>query len=144
MEDVGLLKKFDFFRNLTTFEIVKMNMITERVAFKKGEEIVKEGSPCDSIFIVKEGSVKVIKGGKQIVTLGKGNPLGEISFVDKGKRSATLVADKSSVLIKIRVDKLAALLEKEKEIAYKVYRALAVALSRRLRNTTDALLFLPD
>lgn len=142
MEDIALLKRIEFFSGLTTFELTQISRITERATFKQGEDIVKQGTTCDAVYILKEGSVNVIKDGKLLITLDKGSPIGEISFVDGGPRSASVTAETDSVLIKIPLNAFAELMNKEKDIACKIYRSIAVTLCQRLRDANDTLLLL--
>ena len=64
MEDIRLLKNLDLFKGLATLDVVKIGKVVRRVSFEKGQEIVKEGTACDSIFFVKQGSVSVMRQGK--------------------------------------------------------------------------------
>lgn len=140
MEDIRLLKSLDLFKGLATLDIVRINKIVSKVSFKKGQEIVKEGTACDSIYFVKEGSVSVMKKGKRIAAIGAGHPVGEVSFIDKGARSATVVADAESTLLKVPVSALERLMKEDKDMGYRVYKSLAVTLAGRLRDTNDSLL----
>lgn len=144
MENMTLLKHLDFFKNLTSQELSEINKITGCIIFKKGQEIVKQGTACDAIYIIKLGSAQIFKDEKLLITLDKGSPLGEISFVDKGKRSATAVAETDSVLIKISIDALEKLMEKEREIAYKIFRSIATTLCQRLRDANETLLLIAE
>lgn len=144
MEDIALLKRIDFFGGLTAFELTKISKISERVKFNANDEVMKEGGVCDSIYIIKEGALKVVKGGKLLITLDAGSPVGEVSFIDKGPRSATVIAEEDSVLIKIPVDSLNELMSTDKELSCKIYRSIAVTLCQRLRDADDTLLLLSE
>jgi len=105
---------------------------------------MREGEPCESMFIVKEGAVRVEKMGKLLTTLESGSPIGEIAFVDKMPRSATVTADVDSTLIRLRIDALERLLERSPQLSSKVYKAVAETLCERLRDATDTLLLLSE
>ncbi|MDP2168243.1 MAG: cyclic nucleotide-binding domain-containing protein [Thermodesulfovibrionales bacterium] len=140
MDETALLKKLDFFSSLTTEELFRMSEITEPAVFKKDEEVVREGTPCDSLFVIKKGSARVLKEGKLLITLEEGSPIGEVSFVDRGKRSATVIADSDMEAVKIPLHAFERFLETEKGIGLKVYSSIAVILSQRLRDTNDTLM----
>ncbi|MBI4823733.1 MAG: cyclic nucleotide-binding domain-containing protein [Nitrospirae bacterium] len=142
MEDIALLKRIEFFNGLTTLELTQLSRITERTTFKQGQEIVTQGAVCDAVYILKDGSVNVIKDGKLLITLDKGSPIGEISFVDGGPRSASVTAETDSVLIKIPISAFVELMSREKDIACKIYKSIAVTLCQRLRDANDTLLLL--
>jgi CRP-like cAMP-binding protein len=141
---MDILRKIFFLKDLSTGELIKVNILSEKEDFKEGEEIVKEGEPCEAVYIIKEGSVRVMKGNTHIETLGPGEPIGEIAFIDKGERSATLVAHSDTSLIKIPADHLEKVLSMDKELAFKIHRSILVFLSKRLREANEALKIIPD
>lgn len=139
---MALLKRLAFFEHLTSMELAKINTIVERSIFKASEEIVKEEESCDALYIIKQGYVRVSRAGKEIATLGAGSPIGEIAFIDKDLRSATVVALDDTTTIKIPADRFEELMRKEKDIAYKVYRTMAIILCKRLRDTNETLIMM--
>ena len=140
MEETAVLKKINFFKDLTSWELMQVNKITERQLFKAGEHIVKEGTVCNAFYIIKNGSVKVEKEGREIATLGSEEPIGEVSFIDSGVRSATITALQDTVVIKLPSDKFKELMSNSAEIANKVYRTIAQTLCQRLRETNEILI----
>lgn len=60
--------------------------------FKGGQAIVKEGDKGDVMFIIKEGSVLVFKGGKELNQLKSGSIFGEQALIKHTVRNATCVA----------------------------------------------------
>jgi len=144
MENMELLRNISFLKDLSTGELIKINILTENVSFREGEEIMQEGGPCDAIYIVKSGSVRIMKSGTHLETVEAGEPLGEIAFIDKGPRSATIVAATDAALIRLASDKFEQVLAHDKELANKIYRSIIMTLCRRLRDATQALKIIPD
>lgn len=144
MENMDLLRSISFLKDLSTGELIKINILTEDISFREGEEIMREGAPCDAIYIVKSGSVKIMKGGAHLETVEAGEPLGEIAFIDKGPRSATIVAATNTALIRLASDQFEQLLAHDKELATKIYRSIIITLCKRLRDATQALKIIPD
>ncbi len=144
MENMDLLRSISFLKDLSTGELIKINILTDTVTFREGEEIMQEGAACDAIYIVKSGSVRVIKSGTHLETVEAGEPLGEIAFIDKGPRSATIVAATDTALIRLAADKFEQVLAHDRELAVKIYRSIIVTLCRRLREATQALKIVPD
>ena len=105
---------------------------------------MQEGAPCDAIYIVKSGSVRIMKGGTHLETVEAGEPLGEIAFIDKGPRSATIIAATDTALIRLASDKFEQVLAHDKELANKIYRSIIMTLCKRLRDATQALKIVPD
>lgn len=140
MEDIALLKKLDFFSGLGMMELTKINTLAKRAVFKKGTDVVLEKTPCAALYIVKTGRVRVSKDGREIAVLGEGSPIGEVSFIDKGPRSASVTALEDTVFIVIPSDGFQELMDREQELASKVYRAIALLLCGRLRETNKLML----
>ena len=68
----------------------------QKVAFKAGETIIREGDEGDTAFFIVSGTVNVSVGrGDRAQTVGKletGEVFGEMSLIDPGPRSATVTA----------------------------------------------------
>ncbi|MBN1622698.1 MAG: cyclic nucleotide-binding domain-containing protein [Endomicrobiales bacterium] len=63
--------------------------------YKKGQTIIKQGAPGNSLLIVEDGEVDIIdekNQSRKIATLKEGAILGEISLVTEEPRSCTAVA----------------------------------------------------
>ena len=73
--------------------------------FKKGDVIIKQGSPGDSMFLIKSGLVKVISKveGKDdfISRLFSGDYFGEIALFTGKPRMAEVIAESDSELMEI-------------------------------------------
>jgi CRP-like cAMP-binding protein len=71
------------------FEVARKSV---EVTFPAGTTIVRQGDPGDALCIIAEGVVEVIRDGKVVGRLTAGDYFGEISLIDGGPRSATVVA----------------------------------------------------
>lgn len=146
MEKTEILKEIMLFKDLTTFEIIKVNKVTKTRNFKSDEVIFREGAMGDSLYIVKNGSVRVTKldeGGEEkvLAILNTGDHFGEIALVDNHPRSATVIANEDTELIQIQADDFNKLLDSDKEIALKFYKSFVKVLCARLRDTNESLTF---
>ena len=66
---------------------------TDEVRFAPGERIVEEGNPGETLFVMLEGQAKVMRDGKVRTRLVPGDFFGEVSVLDGGPRTATVVAE---------------------------------------------------
>jgi CRP/FNR family transcriptional regulator, cyclic AMP receptor protein len=104
----------------------------------EGQIIFTEGDAGTFMCILHRGQVSVRKTGGsgalvEIATLRKGRAFGEMAVLDGERRSATCVAASDCQLLTLGKDSLEKMLHEAPRIAARIIRALAVALSKRLR-----------
>ena len=89
------------------------------------------------MYLVLEGEVRVrLKvGGSEtaLATLGPGDFFGDISIFDHGPRSADVVADSSSVLLKISSNAFAQMAKVAPELSTPFLLAIGCTLTARIR-----------
>lgn len=101
-----------------------------------GDTLVREGMPCASVFILLDGGMEVsITGLGRVATLGAGEMIGELSFVDSAPPSATVTAQTACVMLDLDKGMLAAQLARDDGFARRFYKAIAMFLADRLRGT---------
>ena len=111
---------------------------------------VKEGERGDAMFLILEGEVRVrvVRDGKESIlsTLKSGDFFGEVSLLDEGPRSADVVANDRSTLLKISTAAFARLRREAPALAEPFLHALSQILVGRLRvlnkRYVDSLLML--
>lgn len=104
----------------------------------EGQTIFSEGDAGTFMCILHRGMVSVRKTDAtgalvEIATLRKGRAFGEMAVLDGERRSATCVAASDCQLLTLGKDSLEKMLMDAPRIAARIIRALAVALSKRLR-----------
>ncbi len=109
LENVIFLKKTKLFSSIQTSELRAVAAIAEELTFKSGDVIVQENDVGDSLFIIKNGIVEVIKevDGKKSVRLAQlssGECFGEMALFDAELRSASVCAKKTCTLLCIKSD----------------------------------------
>lgn len=98
--DQGLqrfLQKTSWFGNLPEDVIGSLAEKVQQHLLKKGETLIEIGSTGDSVFIIRNGWVKIVipddKDGEVVLNhLGPGEFVGELSLVDQKPRSASVIA----------------------------------------------------
>jgi CRP-like cAMP-binding protein len=104
----------------------------------KGQPIFNEGDAGTFMCIIHSGTVSVQKlngEGKQIetATLRSGRAFGEMAVLDGERRSASCIAASPCYLLNLGKDSLDKMLNDAPKVAAKIIRAIAVAMSKRLR-----------
>ncbi|WP_296180744.1 cyclic nucleotide-binding domain-containing protein [Pseudomonas sp. UBA1879] len=104
----------------------------------KGEAIFSEGDAGTFMCIIHSGTVSVQKRngeGKPVetATLRSGRAFGEMAVLDGERRSASCVAASACTLLNLGKDSLDKMLNEAPKVAAKIIRAIAIAMSKRLR-----------
>jgi len=104
--------------------------------------LIEQGKPIDALYILLDGVLTVVTDAnptEPIATLNPGEIVGEISFVDSRPPTATVKAPGNAVVLSIPRAHLVDKLQQDTGFASRFYRALAVFLSHRLRDTDSHL-----
>ena len=83
---------------------------TMKIKLKKDEILFLAEEDQRDLFIIQKGKVMVfVQKGSQIIPvayLGDGEYIGELTFFDEGKRSASIICTEDSEFIKIPVEEM--------------------------------------
>ena len=89
-EKFTAMKKTNFFKEFFDSEIWEVLRAGVWKEFPQNEQIVTEGEIDDSFYIIISGKVIVKKGGKDLIVLGSGDCFGEMGYISKEKRTASI------------------------------------------------------
>jgi len=103
-EKFNTLRSLPFFKNFNDVELWEVLRISEWRKLDKDEHIVKEGDEGRKFFILANGTVRVVKQGRLLSLLHKGDCFGEMAhFSDKDSRRTTDVISKIGITL-IEID----------------------------------------
>ncbi|MCC6708268.1 MAG: glutaminase A [Gammaproteobacteria bacterium] len=123
-------------------ELATLQALLERRHYAAAEVLCREGEPADSLFFILAGEVSVnvplaYQRQGRISTLGPGTAVGEMAMLDRGKRSADIVADTDVTCLVLDYARLAAAPGVVGErVRLKLVTNIARALTRKLRQAT--------
>ena len=133
----GALRRIRILAGLTDAQLERFARFTELHPVPQWSEVVKLGSPGDSMYLVLEGEVRVrlMIAGKESVlaTLAAGEFFGEVALFDHGPRSADVVANQDSLLLKIPAGAFQRFLGESPEPAASFLYAMCKTLIARIR-----------
>lgn len=108
--------------------------MSETIRLMPNEYLMREGEESTEMYYLQSGTLVVYKrrgdGDHQIGNIIAGELVGEMSFLDKMPRSASVKALSDCVLVKIPPEKL----EQTMETMPKWFSALLHTLTERLRK----------
>lgn len=124
------------FGQLNDSDVEWLSNVGERQKIAPGTELIREGSDLDTVYLILDGQMSVWSGGRiKLATLASGDILGEMSLVDSSKTSASVKCETESVVLAISKAKLGDRLKTDIGFAARFYKALALFLADRMRNT---------
>ena len=137
---VEVLRRMPLFRHLIYKEILRVLNVTTVREFAPGEEVIKEGTPGDEMFILLRGKIRLHKNDAFITHLAPGAHIGEMALVDRRQpRSASATAEERSRLLGLKRRDFYEIIRKEPQLSVKLLWAFTQVLADRLRKTTAEL-----
>jgi CRP/FNR family transcriptional regulator, cyclic AMP receptor protein len=85
------LSRVPLFSRLSRKELEFLASRTDEVDVKADYTLIKQGSPADTFYVLMEGEATVNVDGKSRPSLKAGDFFGEISMLDRGPATATVV-----------------------------------------------------
>jgi CRP-like cAMP-binding protein len=131
------------FTTLTEGEEARILEECDRVEVGRGEILLRKGDSTNAFYIVCEGELHVIdeKPGKRFLlsALRERDLFGEMSFLDEGPRSATVVAATDAVVLRFTKEDFIRLMVEDAETGARLLLAVGLLLVDRLRKADSAL-----
>lgn len=125
------LGRVPLFSSLSSRHLKRIADSTEEARFMEGASVVKEGQKGDSFYVILQGQAKVVnEAGKVVNRLLPGDFFGEISLLDGGPRSATVVTETPVTMLELKRNAFLRALADEPDVAVKLLRHTAGMLRR--------------
>ncbi len=124
---------------LSDADMVWLLSIGKLRTIRAGERLVEIGRPVDDLYFVIRGRLAVLTPADvAVATLGESEVIGEMSFVDRRPPTVSVRAEERSELLMIPRQTILDRFDREPVFAARFYRAIALFLAERLRETTAA------
>ena len=102
----------------------------DEVEVEAGRTLIKQGDPADSFFVLLEGGAEVRVDGRQRPPLTAGSFFGEISMLDLGPATATVVTTTPARLMVMSHVQFRDAIKSNNELLSRVMSAMAKRLRR--------------
>jgi CRP-like cAMP-binding protein len=123
------------FESLSKRHLRKIAGLTKTLEYDAGDTVIEEGDPGDAFFVTVAGQAKVLARGKTVHRLIPGDHFGEISLLDGGPRSASVVAETPLSVLRLTRASFLRLVKEDADLA----RALLASLARMVRRVDRSL-----
>lgn len=125
------LSSIPLFANLSARQLRRILKSATEHRYEAGDVIVREGGRTQTLFVILEGTAKVVKNGRTLARRSVGEFFGEVSMIDLRPRAATVTAETSMVCMVLYHDDLRKLVIGDPQVAWSLLQTLA----GRLRDT---------
>ena len=135
-EKFARISGLQFFKDFPDSDLWELIHAGEWLVVAPDTAIVSEGDVDPAFFVVVDGSVRVEKNRRCVVKLSAGECFGEMGMADGRKRSASIVADSSATLFRVRsavIDRMSV------NAQLRLQRSFLYALIDRLEDATSRL-----
>jgi serine/threonine protein phosphatase PrpC len=137
---VEVLRKMPLFRHLIYKEILRLLNVTTVREYAPGEEIIKEGTPGDEMYVLLRGKIRLHKNDTFITHLEPGSHIGEMALIDRRQpRSASATAEERARVLLLSRRDFYEIIRKEPQLSTKLLWSFTQVLAERLRKTTAEL-----
>jgi len=123
----------EMFRQLDPAELAAVAKTAEIMEYPAGAVIAAEGEVGRSMFVIRRGSVEILKGTRKVAQLGVGDICGEIALFTGDPRGASVVAAAPLEVLVVHKAGFDAILKQNKEFVAKIERMVTA----RLQSTAD-------
>jgi sulfate permease, SulP family len=139
----GLTTHFDGL--LDADELAALGVFFEPVVLMAGARLAAQGEASDAMFLVETGRVSVYlrlgdgvaAARKRLRSYGPGTVLGEMGLYTRAPRSAEMIADEATRVLRLGVARVAELETSNPALALKLHRHVVRTLAERLHAAND-------
>jgi len=112
---------------------------SQKQRIKSEAILIEKDGQINALYFVLSGAFRVLLEDTQLAKIGKGEVVGEISFIDRRPPLATVQAVEPSTVLAIPHLQLKLKLEQDISFASRFYQGLLLGLTDRIRGTVDRL-----
>lgn len=145
MDILKTLHSIPLFSGLEMKSLGRLTPLFDKEFFAEGSKILREGEFGDSVYLIADGKVSVTKYSEIldkevfITHLNKGSYFGEVSLIDNQPRSASIISDEDTTVLRLRKSVFEKLLLEDKTFAINFYRNCLNETLVRMRETATNL-----
>ncbi|MCG6877955.1 MAG: cyclic nucleotide-binding domain-containing protein [Deltaproteobacteria bacterium] len=136
------LKGINIFEGLSVSELAAIASVTEELECAKDEFVIKEGEAGETMFLIINGAVSVLKGVGvensreiELARIGVGDYFGEMALFEDAVRSASIKASEDSRFLVLHKQEFTEIVREYPQIALHICKAL----SGRMRDLHEKL-----
>lgn len=133
----GALRRIKILADLKDAQLAHLADFLEYKQIVHHTEVARQGEPGDAMYLVMSGELRArtMIGGKEtiLMTFGPGDFFGEMSLFDQGPRSADVVANQDSAVLRLSAGSFERLIREMPSLAAPFLQATSRTLAARIR-----------
>lgn len=141
LELVLFFKHVPLFQSVNAENLLKLAEIAQCVHYAKEKLISSEGDISDNLYIVKKGSLRIVKGtgseAKDVAVIGSGATYGELGLFTNAVRSASAITEEDCELYVIRRAEFKKLILKIPEITVNLLEVVSERLRVSVKDLSE-------
>ena len=122
------LRNVALFSSCSTKDLEKIAKAGDEVTLPAGTLVVDQGQTGREAYVILNGSATVKRNGKKVATLSGGSVVGELSLLDHGPRTASVIADTELEVLVISQRQFLAVIDAIPALAHKLLATLAIRI----------------
>jgi cAMP-dependent protein kinase regulator len=99
--DPNRLKEIYLFSNLSDDEARRLAAFATETSVADGQILMKEGDYSTELIGIEEGTADVVRDGKRIASLSRGDVIGEMGLLSRAPRNASVIATSPMRVMKL-------------------------------------------
>lgn len=141
-DEVELLRRIPLFAGIAPAKLKLLAFTSERVKFKAGQNLFRQGDPGDAAYVLLTGNADILvdspTGEIKVAEAEPNTLVGEIAILCDVSRTATVRSTTDVETLRIKKDQFLRFLAEFPEMAVEIMRVLAQRLSRTTAELSEA------
>lgn len=127
-DKASALARVPLFMGISEESMERLAAVAGELEFEPGQFIVLQGQVGTGLYVILDGSARVVRGSDELATLGSTDFFGELSVIDQMPRNASVQAVDQVRCLALASWDLLDLLESDPKLALNLIRGLAARI----------------
>lgn len=119
------LRGLELFSDVSKADLRRVAAVAEERVVPAGETLIEQGAVGRTAYLVLEGEATIRRGTRTVNTVGPGAMVGELALLDKGPRSAYVIARTDLLVAEIHARDFGRVLDEVPALTRKLLASLA-------------------
>jgi CRP-like cAMP-binding protein len=106
----------------------RLAAVTGEQDYAPGQFIVRQGQIGTGLYVIVDGTVKVLRGSDELASLGEGDFFGELSVIDQEPRNASVQAESQTRCLALASWDMLQLLQSDPALSLNLIRGLVTRI----------------